>query len=181
MSPANKSYIGCGLASLAIVLFFVLALPAWDRISALATAISEREDLISSRQQIIQRINTLSQQYEERQEDINRITSILPSNKSIPEIVTAIEALAQQSGLSLTSLTASTIGNDDTLQPKRVFVEFGISGAYTAVTTFINSLETNLRIMDIESLNLSGSTREDVANLLEGRIGLEAYYITTTE
>ena len=111
MTPANKNYLGVGLAGLAIIVFWIFGMPAWDRISLLNGAIAEREDILSSRTEILRRIEDLNNQYQQRSSDVSKISSVVPNAKGAAELVSTVEAVTQQTGLQLIEVTMGESGN----------------------------------------------------------------------
>ena len=102
MSP-NKNYIGAGLVAIAIILFWAIALPFYNRVSDLDTAIKEREDLLNSKNTIIANINNLNQEYQKRITEIAKLSAIVPSKKSVAEVLSAINDVSAKNGIELFS------------------------------------------------------------------------------
>lgn len=158
MTPANKTYIGYALVGLGIVLAFVVGLPAWDGISALNVAIEERQELIASRQSVIQRIDSLYSEYQSRESDVSKIESIVPSKKALPEIITAFQTIAQQNGMQLLSLSTGEISDPSSTEIlKRMTFEITVDGGYIAYKSFLDSLEKNIRLVDIDEMSGSAN------------------------
>src|SRR3989344_3440299 len=101
MTPANKNYLGVGLAGLAIIVFWIFGMPAWDRVSLLNGATAEREDILSSRTEILKKIEDLNSQYQQRSSDVSKISSVVPNAKGAAELVSTVEAGTPQTGLQL--------------------------------------------------------------------------------
>ena len=74
----SKNYIGTGLFSVTIILFWALALPFYHRISDLDVAIKEREELLSSKNSVMTNIDNLNKEYQKRIPEITKLSSIVP-------------------------------------------------------------------------------------------------------
>src|SRR3989344_2896095 len=163
----SKNYIGAGLIAIAIVLFWALALPFYYRISDLDTAIKEREDLLKSRNTIIANIKELNKEYQKRIPEIAKLSAIVPSKKSIAEVLSAIDDVSAKNGIQLFS--SAIIGqktSDTDANPYNLLsLEMGLSGSYLGLTNFLRSLERNLRLVDITSVDAATAAAGNTSTL----------------
>lgn len=177
MTPANKNYLGVALAGLAIILFWMFILPTWNRTSLLNGAITEREDILSSREVILSRINDLNSQYQERAADVGRISSVVPNAKSAAEMVSTIESVTQQTGMQLVEITMG--GSDDPQKElQTVFVELGLIGNYPSFVAFLDLVEKNLRLIDVNEISVSQTSAIGAQISLNFRVKANAYYLS---
>ncbi len=174
----NKNYIGAGLVALAFIGVWGWVLPEYNKISDLNFAINERQVLYASRSATIKRIQDLNKEYQQKSADIARISSLLPSKKSLAEAVSALDKMAIQSGLQLTNATIAgeesknqTTGNYNFMP-----IETSITGSYLGLVSFLQSIEKNLRIIDVISVDAASGTG-DKANLLTFSVKGNAYYL----
>ncbi len=177
MTPANKNYLGFGLIGLAIIVVWIFVMPAWNRISSLNDAIAEREDILSSRSDILRRIEELNTQYTERSEDVNRISSVVPKTKNAAELVSTVETITSQTGLQLIEITMGETGRSQQQGLKTVFVELGLTGSYPSLTSFLDLLEKNLRLIDVFELSASQAAIPGAQTILNFRIKANTYYL----
>lgn len=91
--------------------------------------------------------------------DREKIDIFLPAAAEEPTLFTAIAGIARESGLTLLSIDAATSGALKGNYPqglKTVDLTFGVGGGnYTRLKTFLESLESNLRLLDIQSFAYS--------------------------
>ena len=151
----NKNYIGAGLIAITIFLFWALAFPFYNDASDLDTAIKEREDLLNSRNTTITNIKNLNKEYQKRISEIAKLSAIVPSKKSVAEVLSAIDDVSVKNGIQLTN--SSIIGqktSDTDANPYNLLsLEVGLNGSYPGLTNFLKSLERNLRLVDITSVD----------------------------
>jgi Tfp pilus assembly protein PilO len=176
MTPANKNYLGVGLIGLTMIVFWIFGMPAWDRISLLNDAIAEREDILSSRTEILRKIEDLNKQYQQRTADVSKISSVVPNTKSAAEIVSTIEAITQQTGMQLIEIIMSSSGNQQQ-EFQTVFIELGLVGSYPSLTTFLELMEKNLRLIDVAELSASQAPALGQQIVLNFRVKANAYYL----
>lgn len=151
----SKNYIGAGLIAIAIVLFWAVALPFYNGISDLDAAIKEREDLLDSRNTIIANIQGLNKEYQKRISEISNLSAIVPSKKSVAEVLSAIHEISIQNGIELFSsaIIGQKISAADTSPYNLLSLEMGLTGSYLGLTNFLKALEKNLRLIDIASID----------------------------
>lgn len=176
MNP-NKNYIGAGLIALAFIGAWGWILPEYNQISELGVAINERQALYNSRSAIVQRIQSLNNDYQQRSADVARISSVLPSKKSLAEIISALDNIALQSGLQLVSVSA--VGKEDNQGNTYATLPLNITadGSYQGLVSFLQSVEKNLRIVDVASINASSASAEN-PGLLNLLLTGNTYYLT---
>ncbi len=155
----NKNYIGAGLIAIAIVLFWAVALPFYNSVSDLDVAIREREDLLNSRNTIITNIKNLNNEYQKRIPEIAKLSAIVPSKKSIAEVLSAINDVSAKNGIQLFSsaITGQQTSDVNTNSYNLLSLEMGLSGSYPGLTNFLKALERNLRLVDITSVDATAA------------------------
>lgn len=174
----NKNYIGAGLVAIALVLFWSLALPLYDEISDLDSAIKDREELLQSRDSIMANIQNLNKEYQKRISEIAKLSTIVPAKKSIAEVLSTINDVSVKNGVELFS--SAIIGqktSDTDANPHNLLsLEMGLNGSYPGLTNFLRSLEKNLRLVDISSID---ATTAAVGNtsILNFVVKGNAYYL----
>ncbi|MDD3284065.1 MAG: hypothetical protein PHZ07_00540 [Patescibacteria group bacterium] len=124
----------------------------------------------------------LSKKYEElkksKDNDIEKIKEVLPSESDLPGIMAQVEALVKENGLELGSISLSALEENEL--PKEdtkknvvkgiskknvdsdmsgikevnvaIFV-FGSNGGYDKIKSFLSALENHIRLIDIVSFN----------------------------
>ena len=173
----NKNYIGAGLIAIAIVLFWALALPFYNGISDLDAAVKEREDLLNSRTAIITNIKNLNKEYQKRIPEIAKLSAIVPSKKSIAEVLSAINDVSAKNGVQLSSsaMMGQKTSATDTVPYNLLSLEMELSGSYPGLTNFLKSLERNLRLVDITSVD--AATSFGTISTLNFNVKGNAYYL----
>lgn len=171
----SKTYIGSCLIALAGILFWVLLMPTYDQVMAQRDAIAQRADIIKNRSDIINNIATLTKEYSKRSSDIARFTSIVPDKKSVPELVSSLQALTTQNGLQLETIALSggTTKSTDPYQGQPI--DLTLTGSYPAFKSFLMNLEKNIRIIDIVSI--SASPISENSPIINFSVKGNAYYL----
>ncbi len=172
---SKRAFIGwTALACVAIsaLAFFLVVQPQWTRVGpgreldvdALQATLEEREGYLAQ-------LKTLRSNYEQiPAEQILLLSRVLPTTKAVPELLTQFEAMGQQSGIDVTNINISEVtearasakqqleqevsgtAKQTAKNVKSLNIQVQISTKnYGRFKTFIQALQSNDRIMDVES------------------------------
>src|SRR3989344_2449203 len=146
---------------LAIGLLFFLSLPQaqdyWNELSML----NKQKEIQSSREEFISLLKSLDR------EKINRLQQVIPVQAQEPELLIQSEDLASSAGLGLSSI--NFLVKED---QGEVIMSQELSGSYSAFKRYLEKVESNLRLMDIENISLIS----DDKGVLKFKIDIQAYF-----
>ena len=185
----------------ALVLTFGYARPEWRKFKTIESEITELEEigrefdeLISSRDHLLERINAVSK------EDLARLERLLPSGAHAADFLTALEGIAVEGGIALRRIdlaspesakaesSLSQPGTSARQQPrpaaapvsapeagKTGIVPFSaqVSGSYPAFKKFLAGLERNTRLIDVEEISFSSGGK---AEIIDFTVKAKTYY-----
>ena len=171
----SRTYIGAFLISIAILIFWVLVLPAYDQATDLRAAVADRAAILDNRSAIVSNLASFNKQYAEHASDIQRFAYIVPAVKSSPELVSTIQAIAGQNGLALTSIALAGNQTLDNAPYNTQTIDLSLSGTYLNFRSFLGALESNIRMIDVISVDANPTT--DNSLNLSFRIKANAYYL----
>lgn len=123
--------------------------------------------------------------------NMEKISETLPADPGIPDLLVQIQAISAKSGVAMDSFSFSLSNegqksllsaSDSVLKGEdkgEIFPSVGISmevtGVYSSIKSFIKNIENNIRIMDINSIKISGpSTKESLE--MKASVEISAYY-----
>lgn len=179
MVRSIKNLIASFLIAVSSFLFWTQVLPVYTFTADLKTVIQEKSDLLSSRAEIIKRIEELTKERDDKYSSLQRLALVLPDKKSIPEIISASDKMFANSGNLLNGMT---IGSADVLGDKllnKISLEFNAQGSYLSLISLMNYLERNIRLTDV--ISFSAQTQSDLADedqsLLSFQITADVYWI----
>jgi Tfp pilus assembly protein PilO len=150
----NKAFMGAGLIAIAAFLFWMLDLGTYNHMSSLKAAIAERQKIFDERKAIVDNVAKLNKEYVERGGEIKQFSSVIPTKKEIAELVSAFEAISTRSGLNLTEITTSE-SNEVKAEYASLFIVMKARGGYAALTNFLDGVEKNIRLVDVDSIELA--------------------------
>ncbi len=171
------------IAGLIAIIFF-LDWPAYQRMSFLNSEIERHHQFLQQKQELNIKVNQLKQNYEAQKENIKKIGYALPEGKDIPNLIVQFEALASENGLILEGLSFDTKQSEKDSESKKAYkvlnVSLSLTGSYASLKDFLKSSESNVRIMDINSIGFSAvaveRTLETSENMFTFDIELQTYY-----
>lgn len=174
MSWKTKQYLGMGLIAIALFLVWTLDVATSSRISALREAIKEREATVAERENILAAVKKFQQDYTAQAADAQRFAALVPPRKSTAELVSEIEAMAAQSGITVTNL--STSGNPATGGAyQELNLRLEARGAYAALVSFLAAAERNIRLLDMQTIEISTDAAQ--ASVLTIQLQAKTYFL----
>lgn len=184
---SGKRFISIILSMLfilsAIVGYSLFVVPAFNQAKAMREEIDAKTRLYDEQRQAVKQVRILLAQFEENVRIQETLDSILPVGNAMPDLLTAqISGLAALNGLALETLLTrlGAIERSSVDIPLaggigKITFEFAASGNYESFKNFLSALETNIRIMDVSSLEAEATAGQ---NLFKLKFTADAYYQT---
>jgi len=158
-----------------ILIFFLLVLPAFDKTKMLRAALTEREEMFIELQEITKSVEELNQEIDKNKNDIAKIDQLLPKQKEVSEIITAVENIVSSSGLSLLEITFSEFKGEPI---GTITGNLKLVGDFNSLINLLDLLEKNLRLVEINSLDVA-SQFSGGASTINYDIKFEASYLNS--
>jgi Tfp pilus assembly protein PilO len=181
----NRNLNALILVILAIGLYFTVTASIFkeaglvrDSNKEYETAIKNAEELIRVRDKVLNDYNTLSI------EDRAKLDKIVPKNVDNIRLIIDLNNIAIKHGLALKGISVSAGASDANTQPidattintpvlNKVGVTFGISASYQQFISFIQDLESSLRILDLNNLSVTSSDN----GVYDWKVNLDTYWL----
>lgn len=164
------------LVAVGIVIFW--ARPLWEESKKIAAeksdlnrALAEFRKLRKVRDEVLTTYNALSR------EDLEKLGKLLPPGPQSGTLLVNLDNLSRQSGVLLKKVEIRERKEGAPALPgqeafEKLPVELTVAASYEAFGTFLDALEGNLRLLDIQELSFTVSP----ANTHEFQIKAQAYY-----
>lgn len=166
----------------ALVVFGTLVRPEYELVLQLRNELASQTNLLLETESDIGRVQSLRAEYQNRERIITSLNNSLPDQELIASLVSQINAISQSSGMLIGSLGISYLP----VRPPAVQLSFarGIGtlrlelssvGSYSSLKRFLQLLETNIRVMDVNALaiDVAASPTQDVYNY---SVTVDTYY-----
>ena len=170
----SKSFLGALIISIAVVLFFVFFMPAYDELQMVRRMLAERKTLITDNTAAQANVQTLLKQYVANQTSIGRILLALPKNRQYDYLTLSIQTAADEAGLQLDTLSLGDVQRS-AAEYQTIPITMELSGTYLDFINFLKALEQSLRLYDIAKMELTEGTASGGNVLLAIKIQLNAY------
>ncbi len=183
----NRSLTATVLIIVAIGLYFTItkgvlaeANVIRDSNKEYITAIKNAKDLISLRDRVLADYNKLTP------EDRENLDKIVPQNVDNIRLVIDLNSVALRHGFTLKGINASASGNTSSQgaqspmdqgvpshQLDIVTVSFGVSAPYQQFISFLQDLESSLRILDVSGLSVTSNEN----GVYDWKVELKTYWL----
>ena len=181
-----------------VALFLVVwfgAIPMWSGVSDLRTEVKTKQGTVNLERQVIEKLNSISQVLDSQKSSVERLEQAIPTAESRPELLSIMENLASQNGISLTSVSIDVAPDDaasakrsaktESVSLKKVKIDVKISGNYSSFKNWLSAIEGNLRITDTTKISFSipekkGESGEFIPNIdpvINYSVGMNAYVL----
>jgi Tfp pilus assembly protein PilO len=108
----------------------------------------------------IDALRQLEPQLNAAKEQINALKIAMPAAQQIPEVLVMMEAIAKEVGMQISGIEVQPSGGND-----EVGVSLSAKGNYTSLAKFCETLEQNVRPIQIRTLSLgSGSEKGEIVS-----------------
>lgn len=169
---------------ISIALLYSFVLPQWEQVSLLREEKQKLDQAVESIKKIEQKkIELLARYNEISNADRKRIESLIPDNFNYVRLVSEIDALGSQYGISIDDVSYKELDDSvgdsiDSAQPKKIYnsaiLAFSFVSSYDNFGKFIDSLEKSLRIMDIKSIKIAAQP----GGLYQYSLEIETYWFS---
>ena len=181
MKSSTKRILSIGISGVLFILTLVvyanLIRPAAKEVGlkravlySKATALENQRAAVGKVQELISRMKGVSQ--------LQRTVSlIVPQSPGVTEALGQLRAITESSQVELSSFSISALpfqSNDAPLVRRLGTLELGLSvqGSYENVKSFLQALETNVRVFNVQSVRIAPA-RADSSNALGSRFAAQ--------
>lgn len=176
MRQPTKRLFGLSLAVFlvvgAIIIYFELTRPAYEEIRLLKGKQISLENLRDSQRTAINKVKEFLESYDNNGSFRDAVSAALPSDPEVSNVLSQIDGLLRANGLvpqsfSVTLQNLQNLKKEETVIVKPVGVldvRAKFSGSYENLKSFLDNLEDNVRIFDVQSLSIGhfGKPTENV-------------------
>ncbi len=165
-----------------LFVYATLIRPAYDVVTLLRGELVSKTEFLQRQQGAISDVQQLLAQYQGVANLSDSLSMALPNKENVSSILSQITAIAQSSGIAIQAVgvtylplkpATATISLARGLGTLRLDIE--MAGPYASLKRFLQSLETNIRVMDIQNLTIDpiGSSDQD---LFSYSLNVDTYY-----
>ena len=132
---------------------------------------------IVEKKEVLAKVEQLKEAFNNREDAIKKVSYIFPEEKDSAGLIVQFEALASENGLILERIDFGRVTKDQKdLTVKSLDLTLNLKGSYPAFKSFLEALELNVRMMDIQTINFTAGKEDAGITLFEFNIKLKVYY-----
>lgn len=171
--------LGLLLVLSSLLVYFELIQPAFDAAQQTKAQKNSLQTFLDGERVVVQRVQKLMNSYEGQLEIQRVVSDVLPADKDVAGALAQLYGLAQNNGLSALSFGISVaptaqkknVAAADTGVPgasnfetslqkgfSSISFELQLDGSYENLKNFLSALETNIRIFDVQRIEVRAAT-----------------------
>ncbi len=190
MRPSSKRIVSILLALLffvaAIVFYSTFIRKEFADIQKLRGEQAAKNQVLAEQQNAVTQIKALLQQYGGIAQLQETLSSALPQGEDLANVFSQFNAIAANNKVSIQSINieAAPIRTPpDSLVQGYGVLKFSlrVAGSYEAFKSFIQALETNIRVLDVKGIRLESMvapSQRTILSIFTYSLVVEAYYQT---
>lgn len=173
------------------IIFFQFVRPAYTEAQAVRADVIARQQFLEQQASAVQQVQSLIEKYKSDPAMQDTVSKVVPSTPDVGGALYQITAIAQSYGIQIISTTAqtpqlsiaptpkstSTVGAVRPLGVATFQVKFVTS--YDNLKTFIQKLESNVRLMDVTAISVIQSVPGSRTDGLTVDLSVATYYQVT--
>lgn len=169
---SSQNLLGSILLAVAAFAFFGFILPVYDEVRATQTAIDDRTASITELQQALQSVESLKSEMQGRIEEVEKLGGVISEGKRADEVLSSINAIANESGMQVVQFSMGDVGLSSGISTGSI--DMNLRGAYGSFMTFLENMENNLRLFDVQGISIA---TPDQTNVLNINLKINVYYL----
>jgi Tfp pilus assembly protein PilO len=138
--------------------------PEINAASSLQSIVASKTNLLNSQKVAVSQVSQLISQFQNAAALQKTVTLAIPLSPDTTEILNQWQAIAQSAGVTLQSLNVQPVGASGpaatgTLVKKigNVAITVSALGSYTALKQFLQDIETNVRVTNVNTFELNAA------------------------
>jgi Tfp pilus assembly protein PilO len=178
-SIQNKNLVSVGLIIICSATAFYLYSSIWPEYNDAKAQKSQQQSENARLNEALASIQSFIEDYEEVSNDAKGADLFLPHNHpDLANFINNLSELAQASGVTLAGFQIGEREPQRAIENSIQVVEisFNSSGSYLSLRDFISRLQTNLRLIDIQTISISTAQEGEGTPILEFQVKLKIYY-----
>jgi len=174
----------------AMIVFFTLSWPNLTKVFDLNFTLNKTKKEYENQNQSLQLAKSIIEQYRNLNNVNQAISLTMPKTNEVYNIIVQLNKIAESSGMSIEGLSLKEVINNNELddsnnrqnlvKPYRtISINTSLNGSYESFKTWLELVETNIRLMDVKSVSFEGvnlSSNKSINNFFNFNVNLDVYY-----
>jgi len=173
----GRKIFGAFTIAIAVFFFWPAVIGTWQEVSALRSAVAERETLLKQRQDILANINAAYAHHQTKltQQDGQKFSALVPVHKDTAEIISAIQDMSTEAGIVISQIRITENKPTGTEQFKTLTLALEMKGSYASLREFLTNLEKYVRLLNVNAIAISSDP--NTTGKLKFSVRADAYFL----
>jgi Tfp pilus assembly protein PilO len=150
---------------ISLVITFVLGIlflwPKFQEMEQLNQKINSKQEELQYNEQYFNELESIKEKLGENETEVSKIDSALPDEKSLPSLFDLIQRISSQTGLIFKTLSPFAASySEDIPEIQEIRFSIVLSGSYSSFKSFLSSLETSARMIEVENISFASEGEE---------------------
>lgn len=151
----KNKLIGTSLVALSLMGLLAFVLPLYQGIGEYRSAIRSQKEKIDQKEKFLAKVSDFKKKLDDKKNGLDKLDGLLTKKKDIQDVIVTLETITRESGVFVSSLKTSVANKEGTKDSTELLqIEMSVSGQYSALENFLRSLEKNLRIFDVQAIDI---------------------------
>lgn len=164
-----------------LTVYLSLIRPELSVVDQKRALVISKEQVFNGQQVAVTQVQKLVSQFQGFSQLQDSVSMAMPTTEDVTSILDEIQAIAKNAQANLVSFVVSPLPFESTKQPlvKRLGsleLDFVVQGSYESIRNFVGFLETNVRVINVTSLEISPATSNGPSDSYILTTKAEAYY-----
>lgn len=146
---------------IAALVGFLLISPAYQKVKADRVEYITALNTYQTQKALQENINEINSKTKSLRTELDKLAVALPAEEESETILVQLENIATDASMKLLAISPQPTSDlevkDDSVPYQHLDVMIQLSGTYAQFKTFLEKIEKNLRIIDIQSINMNPS------------------------
>ncbi len=163
----------------ALICYSSFIQPTYKDVVSKRSSLSNRINLVDENKAVIQKTQNLLNEYKNSEQLSSTVSAILPSSPDVSQALNQLNSLARINNLNLDTVTTELMAirpssiNQTIVKGVGVMrIDFRLTGSYENFKAFMQSLETNLNLMEPVNIRVNPGSNNKISYTLT----IETYY-----
>lgn len=173
-----RNIFGAFVIALALFSFWPFVVGRYQEVTAMRRGLAEREALVDARQAALDNINVEFEKFQTQlggRDDLNKFVAIVPAGVDAATILSSVDAIATGTGMQLVEVSVSENRSKKSSKTNSVGIDLELEGRYESFTAFLAQLEQNVRLMDVQTLDVTANAQ--LPGIMRFQINANAYFL----
>lgn len=173
----SRKIFGAFAIGIALFFFWPAVIGTWNQVSALRVAAAERDTLLKKRTDIFAKADAAYAEYQGKltDQDGKKFAALVPVRKDAAELVSALQEIANGSGISLGQIHVSEGKGNAAEQFNTLSLTIDLSGSYASLRSFLTSVEQYVRLLNVKTISVGSGDRSSAT--LKFTVRADTYFL----